>query len=268
MPRRFLLLSVVVSAAFLNQPQALVRVGCVGTSITHIGNYTRPLAQLLGTGDTLGNFGTDGVTVVRDCGPWLGDPQYNPSDAITRLISWRPDICVVELGANDAQFWNHKGTCHNIWYNSVGFVQSYNDHLDSIVHNISPAPRMFLCLPTPQADTVRDSIIRDSIIPLIRQIAAARHYTIVDNNTPLRGHPEYFPDGLHPNSAGGQAMAQIIYQAISGATRAAGPGIALAPACRRDHIDGCSDMRGRAVRGTVARARHGLLLVGFQVNHK
>lgn len=40
----------------------------------------------------------------------------------------------------------------------------------------------------------------------IRQIAAANGYLLIDYNTPMTGHPEYFGDGVHPVSAGYTVM--------------------------------------------------------------
>jgi lysophospholipase L1-like esterase len=40
----------------------------------------------------------------------------------------------------------------------------------------------------------------------IIQLAAQNGYLLVDYNTPLTGHPEYFVDGIHPNAAGYAAM--------------------------------------------------------------
>jgi hypothetical protein len=262
MLRRIIMLSIFVVAASLHQPQAQTKLACIGTSITYAGNYTRPLAEKLGVTYSLRNFGISGVTVVRDCTSWLGIPGFT-SDSITNVINWAPDICTVELGANDPINWPHMGSCnHNAWYSSVGFTSGYNDLLDSVAHTMSPVPRILLCLPTPQANMARDSLIRDSIIPIIRQIAAVRHFEVIDLHTPLESHPEYFPDGLHPNTTGGQAMAEIIYQAIIGTTGVKAPGTALPTAVRPDHIRWCCDIRGRSISAGIARAQCGLRLIG------
>jgi lysophospholipase L1-like esterase len=44
----------------------------------------------------------------------------------------------------------------------------------------------------------------------IIQLAAQHGYLLVDYNTPLTGHPEDFPDGLHPNAAGYALMEKAL----------------------------------------------------------
>jgi sialate O-acetylesterase len=59
----------------------------------------------------------------------------------------------------------------------------------------------------------------EGVIPRIEQVATTLGLPIIDVYTPLLSHPEYFPDGVHPNSAGAQVIANIIYNAInSGST--------------------------------------------------
>ena len=44
----------------------------------------------------------------------------------------------------------------------------------------------------------------------IAQLAAQHGYLVVDYYTPLAGHPEDFPDGIHPNAAGYALMEQAL----------------------------------------------------------
>jgi lysophospholipase L1-like esterase len=37
---------------------------------------------------------------------------------------------------------------------------------------------------------------------------------LIDVYTPLKDHPEYFPDGVHPDPDGAKLIAKIIYDAI------------------------------------------------------
>ena len=37
---------------------------------------------------------------------------------------------------------------------------------------------------------------------------------MIDLNDALSGHPEMFPDKIHPNAAGATLMAKTVYQAI------------------------------------------------------
>ena len=52
------------------------------------------------------------------------------------------------------------------------------------------------------------------VIPRIQQVASAEGLHLIDAYDPLLNHPEYFPDGVHPDSEGAQIIANIIYNAI------------------------------------------------------
>lgn len=64
-----------------------------------------------------------------------------------------------------------------------------------------------LCKLTPdyQDRFTRDPKIR-MLNDLIEQLAQSEHYLLVNYYDPMYGHPEYFRDGLHPNSAGYAVM--------------------------------------------------------------
>jgi len=44
----------------------------------------------------------------------------------------------------------------------------------------------------------------------IAQLAATQGYLVVDYFTPMSGHPEYFVDGIHPNTAGYAVMEKAL----------------------------------------------------------
>ncbi len=50
---------------------------------------------------------------------------------------------------------------------------------------------------------------------LIKQTAIQNGWLVVDYYTPMSGHPEYFVDGLHPNSAGYAVMEQALAGVVS-----------------------------------------------------
>jgi lysophospholipase L1-like esterase len=45
-------------------------------------------------------------------------------------------------------------------------------------------------------------------------LAKAHHYRLVDYYTPMAGHPEYFVDGIHPNSYGYFVMQQALSKVL------------------------------------------------------
>jgi lysophospholipase L1-like esterase len=259
MVRRLLVVCAIAGAAVPCQPQAQTKLACLGTSITEIGLYTSALAQKLGSAYTLANWGTNGTTIMVDCTPWIGSPGFNPSTKIVQVIDSKPDICVLEFGANDAYQWGQVGSCYRFLDGGDKFIHDYNMLLDSLVHSISPVPRMFICLTTPNfSSAAAAAILRDSLIPAIRVVAAARHIPLIDNYTPLLSHPEYFGDGLHPNAAGGQAMADIIYRAVTAQT-ATSPAARVTRAAARGHggAQRLYDIRGRLLPTALAETTAG-----------
>jgi hypothetical protein len=266
MARGLVAMCMIAGTAMLSQPQAATKLACIGTSITYQGRYTEPLAQALGSGYALSNFGINGTTLFADCTCWLGIPSMprTSSPNITDVIDLQPDIITIELGANDGFQWGQRGSCYKVLDAEVEFIRDYNVLLDSLVHNITPKPRILICLATPDFyDAAAGLLVRDSINPTIRKVGVARNLTVIDNYTPCANHPEYFGDGLHPNAAGGQVMATAMYNAIT-ATTAMAPavrGSALAAAQTRASPSLSCDVRGRLVRATAARSAHDRLLV-------
>jgi lysophospholipase L1-like esterase len=56
--------------------------------------------------------------------------------------------------------------------------------------------------------------LEENVIPAIDQVAQELNLTTVDVNSALVGHPEFFQDGVHPNSDGAMAIAAQIDNAI------------------------------------------------------
>jgi lysophospholipase L1-like esterase len=54
-------------------------------------------------------------------------------------------------------------------------------------------------------------IVNDSITSLAKE----KGYLLVDYNTPLTGHPEYFRDGVHPTASGYLAMETALSEEVT-----------------------------------------------------
>ena len=57
-------------------------------------------------------------------------------------------------------------------------------------------------------------MIRNEIIPIIKQVAREKGLTIIDLYTALSGRPDLFPDNIHPNAAGAAIIAKTIQGAL------------------------------------------------------
>jgi lysophospholipase L1-like esterase len=182
----------------------LARVACLGDSITNMTSYPADLQALLGKNSVVGNFGYNGATINFN-----SDRTYYFSDEFHNARSFLPTTVIIMLGTNDARI--------NVNQQINRFIGDY-EHMISRIENFSSAPQIFLVVPTPIFNNTLDlnsTILTEQVIPLIQQVANSLDLRLIDVYTPLLNHPEYFPDGVHPNSEGAQIIADTIYDAIN-----------------------------------------------------
>jgi len=190
-----------------------VRVVCVGNSITAgwttinatSDAYPAQLGSMLGNNWIVYNSGVSGRTMLRH-----GDyPIWNEAKFKTGL-AFNPDIVTILLGTNDSKSWN--------WIYKDEFVNDYKSMIDTF-RALPSHPVVWLGLPAPAfRDTlgIRDSIITTDIIPMIQQIALDKDCPILDFNTAMKSYAVFFTDGIHPNTTGSEAMAEVVYKALTG----------------------------------------------------
>jgi acyl-CoA thioesterase-1 len=112
------------------------------------------------------------------------------------------------LGTNDAHA--------DVYTHINDFVPNYEIMIKSI-QKLSSKPQIFLVEPPPIFNNTLgvdiDSYVQ-GVIPRIQEVANQTGLPLIDVYTPLLNHPEYFRDGLHPNSDGAKIIANIIHEAI------------------------------------------------------
>ena len=194
--------------------QAVTKVGCVGASTTSGDGSTAghhfpdELGRALGAAFQVKNFGVSGTTVLRK-----GDDPYWPH--LPAAVAYQPDIAVFWFGGNDAK------------------PQNWTTHKDEFIGDYEDMLNMFQALPThPRLFVFKSMVIHDvegiprtvlemEVLPKIEQIAADTHSIVINYHDAFITHPEYFPDGVHPNNAGtvaiGKFVADIIIAALSAA---------------------------------------------------
>ena len=59
---------------------------------------------------------------------------------------------------------------------------------------------------------IRDTIIRDEIGEIVRDVAEEKNTGLIDLYAVTENHPEYFKDGVHPNQQGYEVIAEEIYR--------------------------------------------------------
>jgi lysophospholipase L1-like esterase len=189
----------------------VTKIACVGDSITEgsgvdnptVNAYPVVLGRLLGTNYQTRNFGVSGRTLLRK-----GDYPYWKEAAFRNATNYAPDIVTIKLGTNDSKPYN--------WRYKDQFAGDLRDLID-IFTSLPSHPRIVLCLPVPAYYVNYDispEVIKNEVIPLIKQVAREKGAMTVDLYTSLSGRPDLFPDGIHPNAAGAALIAKTLHGAV------------------------------------------------------
>lgn len=193
-----------IASFFVNKPNAVKRVACVGDSLTEGSNYPEYLWMLLGAQYRVGNFGVNGSTVSLH----LGKPYMNQS-AFTEAKDFEPSTVVIMLGTNDANPYNQETTA-SFEEDYIALVREFQ--------KLPNSPQIWLVKPPPVFDNgtgISSEFFAKNIIPAIQAVADKLNLQVIDLYEPLSAHPEYFRfDGVHPTEEGSQAIAQIVHDAL------------------------------------------------------
>jgi lysophospholipase L1-like esterase len=193
---------------------AQVQVACVGDSITAgyglanpgTESYPAQLQVILGGSFRVGNFGRSGATALK-----RSDNTYWNSSQYRGSLKSKPDFVIIMLGTNDSKSWN---------WNAAKFDSDYRA-LIAQYQSLPTAPRVYICLippvyvPNPFGTSFDPAFIQNVVVPAIRQIAAETGVTLIDNNSVLLNHPEYFLDGVHPTPTGAGIIARNVANALA-----------------------------------------------------
>ena len=193
--------------------KAPVKVACIGNSITFgsgIKNrfqdsYPGILSQWLGDGYDVRNFGLSGRVLLN-----RGDRPYMHEPTFKEMLAFRPDIVTIKLGTNDSK-------PHN-WRYAPDFRHDLEEMLDTLAA-LPSSPKVYLCLPVPAVSGkfgIRDSVIVNGVIPVVRRVAAKRGLTVIDLHEAMTPYAEYYTDGIHPDERGAAVIASTIYKTLTG----------------------------------------------------
>ena len=187
----------------------VIRVACLGDSLTVTGGsncYPVRLAQSLGPRWDVRNFAVSpGATALS-----IGDTPYLKSSQYREVLRWAPHAVLILLGTNDSK--------PRHWYYKKEFAEDYR-RLVRELKGLPSRPNIWVVFPPPAFHGqwgVRDSVIREEVIPLLRKIARKEGVFTLDMYSVFEGHSEMFPDQIHPDDRGVALMADAFYQCLSG----------------------------------------------------
>jgi acyl-CoA thioesterase I len=206
---------------------ALTFISCVGDSITagvgvatpSVQSYPARLQQLMGTNYDVGNFGVSGTTLLTN-----GDmPYVDQNSTFVGSQRFGPVAIVIMLGSNDSKPQN--------WVYGTNFYSNYVN-LIAVYTNLPSHPRVLICTPPPVFNNgtanINPGIVATNISPIIRELGTNLNLQVIDFQSLLAGHSEWFPDNVHPNLQGATVMAAIVYTALQGDTMNGSiPGLAI-----------------------------------------
>lgn len=205
-------LALAPAPAIQAQPAVPIKWSAVGNSITQGSGYPAKLQTLLGPAFQVQNDGVSATTLLKQ-----STFSYWTNGRFAQVFSFRPDIVSVKLGTNDSK------PVH--WPSGKPrFLADAKAMVDTLA-TLSSKPRTFLCYPVPvfqvggrwAVDGINDPVIKDEIMPLIKQAADDRKVGLIDLHGPLESRGDLFSqDGVHPdnNKAGGDSIAALIYRAF------------------------------------------------------
>jgi acyl-CoA thioesterase I len=182
----------------------IIRVACVGDSITEWSNYPRELQKMLGDGYKVENFGVAGSAVTKG-----SDFPYTNQSAYEAIKEFDPQVVIIMLGTNDAKTVNYDQLS--------SFVSDYAELID-YYESLPDDQQIYLVKPPPIYNNtlgLEDSNLEQGVIPMIEQVADDKDLPMIDVNSAMADHSEYFKDGVHPNDDGAEVIATTINDALT-----------------------------------------------------
>lgn len=201
-------------AAELADPNA-IKIAAVGDSITyghswHNESYPVYLAEQLGGGYNVGNFGLNGASVTGFGGSSL---KYANQQQYTDSVNFPPDVIVIMLGANDA----------NGWANASVTYETELRALIAAYQAACPNAKILLVTSAPTLDNnqfgIPNDVIKNNVNAIQRSVAQDLGLTLVDLNAEMTaaegGYNGFFRgDGVHLSVEGAQFTAKVIGDAV------------------------------------------------------
>lgn len=209
---KLILIAAAVLLTWTVSAQQTIKVACIGNSITvgvgakdpKANGYPAVLAQLLGNGYEVRNFGASGYTMLKN-----GDRPFWKHAFFKASQEFAPDIVVLKLGTNDSKAMN--------WDKHAAEFENDCRELIKTYQNLPSHPKVYVCYPiwvVGENWTIREKVISGEIIPILEKVARECGASVIDLHKTLYGMPQLIPDKVHPNELGYVLIAKEVYDRI------------------------------------------------------
>ena len=196
------------------------KIVCIGDSITYgagvsatreTESYEAFLQNLLGDEYLVLNFGVSGSTMMNS-----GDKPYREQPSCANAFRIDADILILMLGTNDSKDINWPGNDGAYRNDYVSFLTDYQaEHPETKIVLMQPP----MCFPDDRIGGIgfgiSNDVIRDEIYGIVADISEEFNCTLIDLYSLTENHPEWFEDGIHPNAAGNEVIANYICEKLT-----------------------------------------------------
>ena len=199
--------------AIATAASAKTKVACVGNSITYgygivtypdTTTYPHHLQTLLGSADTVKNFGVSSMTFLK-----AGGASYWTSWQFPNAIAYLADKVIIELGTNDAKFFQYS------FLPADSLLKDYEALIDTFA-TLSSAPEIWITL-APYANNsnwdILDTTLTKHINPVIAQAGIDKGVNVIDLHSVFTDRTYLqVEDTVHPDTAGARILAEAVYK--------------------------------------------------------
>ena len=191
-----------------------IRWAAVGNSITQGSGYPAKLGTLLGPAYQVENEGVSATTMLKN-----GNYTYWKNGRLPQTFAFKPDIVSIKLGTNDSKPVNWPSHKSEFLGDALAMIDT--------LAGMPSKPKVMPCYPVPvfqkngawAVDGINDTVVKNEIMPFIKQAAEQRKLTLVDLHTFLESRSDLFlNDGVHPDAgkAGADSIALMLFRTYTG----------------------------------------------------
>src|SRR5260370_14792761 len=184
---------------------AVTKVACLGASTTSGSGSTAghdfpdELGIALGPSYQVKNFGVSGTTALKS-----GDSPYWNFPQLNQAVAYQPDIAVSWFGGNDAKPQN--------W---TGHMAEFITDFEAMIRMVQAAPShpktyLFRSMVIHDVEGIPKMVLEQQVLPEVAQVATDTGSFLINYHDAFIIHPEYFPDGVHPDDTGTAAIGQFV----------------------------------------------------------